>query len=107
MTSSYEERWIAGVTNDSARAVTAASAVRAVLGDQAVAAVTKIPAGFSEDFGSFQDQVPGVFFFLGVANTAKGWNGLPHHPDYVADERAIRIGALGMASVLVDRLRAR
>ena len=107
VTTNYEERWIAGVTNDSARAITAAAAVRAVLGDQAVAAVTKIPAGFSEDFGSFQDQVPGVFFFLGVANTANGWNGLPHHPDYVADERAIRVGALGMASVLVDRLRVR
>ncbi len=105
VTSTYEEKWIAGVTNDSVRSVTAAASVRAALGDQALATVTTIPAAFSEDFGSFQEQVPGVFFYLGVANTARGWNGLPHSPDYVADDRAIGVGALAMAVVIVDRLR--
>ncbi len=103
----YEARWIAGVTNDSLLAAAAATAVRATLGDQALATVTTIPPAFSEDFGSFQERVPGVFLFLGVANASRGWNGFPHNPEYVADERAIVTGAVAMASVLVDRLRGR
>jgi len=103
----YEEKWTAGVTNDAALATTAAAAVRTALGDAALATVTTIPPAFSEDFGSFQERVPGVFFYLGVANAAKGWNGLPHNPDYVADERAIVVGATAMAAVIVDRLRVR
>lgn len=105
MTSTYEEKWIAGATNDSARTATAAVAVRSVLGAPALATVTGITSGYSEDFGSFQEQIPGVFFFLGVANEARGWNGLPHHPNHVADEHAIGVGALAMAAVIVDRLR--
>lgn len=105
--STYEEKWIAGVTNDSTRSVTAANSIRAELGDAAMVNLTTIPAGFSEDFGSFQDVVPGVFFYLGVSNTAKGWIGYPHSPDYVADDQAIRVGARAMASVIVDRLRVR
>ena len=103
----YEARWIAGVTNDSLLTTAAAVAVRATLGDQALATVTTIPPAFSEDFGSFQERVPGVFLFLGVANASRGWNGFPHNPEYVADERAIVTGAVAMASVLVDRLRGR
>lgn len=100
----YEPRWIAGVTNDSGLTASAAAAVRATLGDNSLASLTSIPGPFSEDFGSFQEQVPGVFFFLGVANAARGWNGQPHSPDYVADERSIATGALAMAGVLLDRL---
>lgn len=103
----YEARWIAGVTNDSLLTMAAAAAVRAALGDQQLATVTTIPPAFSEDFGSFQERVPGVFLYLGVANTARGWNGLPHNPEYVADERAIVTGAVAIASVLLDRLRGR
>ena len=79
--------------------------MRSALGDPAVATVTLIPPRFSEDFGSFQERVPGVFVFLGVANAARGWNGYPHDPAYVADERAIMVGAIAMAAVIVNRLR--
>jgi metal-dependent amidase/aminoacylase/carboxypeptidase family protein len=50
---------------------------------------------------------PGVFYFLGVASAKKGWNGMPHSPDYVADESALRVGARAMVAVLLDRLGAR
>lgn len=104
VTATYETRWIAGVTNDSALAVVAAARARAALGPSSVATVTTIPPAFSEDFGSFQEVVPGVFFFLGVGNSSRGWNGLPHHPDYVADERAIVVGARAMSAVLLGHL---
>lgn len=100
----YESRWIAGVTNDTALAVAAAAALRNLLGTPNVATVTTIPAAFSEDFGSFQERAPGVFFFLGVANAARGWNGLPHNPNYVADERAIQVGARAMSEVILRHL---
>jgi amidohydrolase len=102
----YEARWIAGVTNDSALTSRAAAAVRTTLGSAALATVTTLPPAFSEDFGSFQERVPGVFFYLGVSNASRGWNGQPHHPDYVADERSIVIGARAMAAVLLDRLQS-
>ncbi len=105
VSATYESRWIAGVTNDSARAVSAAERARQALGASNVGTVTTIPPAFSEDFGSFQELVPGVFFFLGVGNAARGWNGLPHHPDYVADERAILVGARVMAAVMLGELK--
>jgi metal-dependent amidase/aminoacylase/carboxypeptidase family protein len=49
----------------------------------------------------FQEQVPGAFFYLGVSNTAKGTAGMPHSPNYVADEGAIVFGARAMAAVLI------
>ncbi len=100
----YTEKAIAGVTNDSALATTAMAAVRSSLGAANLATVTSIPPAFSEDFGSFQDIVPGVLFYLGVANSQRGWSGLPHSGDYVADERAIATGVRAMAAVVLSHL---
>lgn len=103
----YEARFIAGVTNDAALTARATAAVRGSLGAAAVAEVTTVVPAFSEDFGSFQERVPGVFYFLGVANAAKGWAGMPHSPDYVADEDAMLVGARAMAAAVLERLGAR
>ena len=75
------------VLGDSAARARVATVVRSGLGEFLPAGVT-VSASRSEDFGSFQQQVHGVFFFLGVSNTARGWNRFPHAPDYVADERS-------------------
>lgn len=99
----YDAMTIAGVTNDTVLADRAAAA-RVALGAPNVAQVTTIPPAFSEDVGSFQARVPGVFFYLGVSNTSRGWVGQPHAPEYVADERAIQVGARAMAAVLLDAL---
>ena len=48
----------------------------------------------------------GGMFFLGVSNLEKGWIGMPHTPDYVADEESIFVGASAMAAVLLDFLAA-
>lgn len=106
VSATYTEKGIAGVTNDSALTVNSAAAVAAELG-KPVIKMLNIPVGPSEDFGSFQEQIPGAFFFLGVSNASKGWNGYPHAPDYVADERSIQFGARTMAAIIVDRLRFR
>ncbi|HUV36324.1 MAG TPA: hypothetical protein VMX58_05245, partial [Patescibacteria group bacterium] len=58
----------------------------------------------SEDFGFFQDEVPGVMYYLGVSNSARGWIGMPHTPQYVADEESIFVGARVMFAVMLDYL---
>jgi metal-dependent amidase/aminoacylase/carboxypeptidase family protein len=43
-------------------------------------------------------------FYLGVANPEAGLNGLPHSPDFAADERALGIGIRAMAGFLATWL---
>jgi amidohydrolase len=105
VTHTYRARQVPGVTNDSATTSAAVAVLRRVLGDSAVRSVTTVVPAFSEDFGAFQEQVPGTFFFLGVSNAARGWVGMPHTPQYVADDASIVVGARAMAAVLLDRLR--
>lgn len=107
VTPEYTTRVIAGVTNDAALTSRANDVVRSVLGAGAVIDIADIFPAFSEDFGSFQAHVPGVFYFLGVANAARGWSGMPHSPEYVADEAALLVGARAMAAVILERLGAR
>jgi metal-dependent amidase/aminoacylase/carboxypeptidase family protein len=98
----YRERFIAGVENDSLLVEQADAAMKTVLGEHAVLRTQSVVTQFSEDFGSFQEQVPGAMYFLGVSNTAKGWFGMPHTPTFVADEEAIFVGAKAMAAVFLD-----
>jgi metal-dependent amidase/aminoacylase/carboxypeptidase family protein len=78
--------------------------MKTVLGEDAVLRMQTVVTQFSEDFGSFQEQVPGAMYFLGVSNSAEGWVGMPHTPTYVADEEAIFVGAKAMAAVFLDLL---
>lgn len=101
----YQARFIAGVTNAADLVEAANASARAVLGDEAVLMLESMSPLFSEDFGSFQEEVPGVMYFLGVSNSDKGWVGMPHSPDYVADEEGIFVGARTMAAVFFDLYR--
>lgn len=57
-----------------------------------------------EDFALFLHQAPGAQFCLGVADAESGMNGVPHTPDFAADERAIGHGVRAMAGLLTERL---
>jgi len=103
----YQDRVMAGVTNDANLVSRANASIRGALGDEAVVLVEGVPPVFSEDFGSFQDEVPGVMYFLGVSNQEKGIVGMPHSPGYVADEGAILVGARAMTAVILDWLSPR
>lgn len=103
-TMEYEEKTASGVTNDKALEEASHVPLRSVIGDDGLVMLTTVPTLFSEDFGYFQEKVPGVMYFLGVSNTARGWVGMPHSPDYVADEASIFIGARAMAAVMLDYL---
>jgi len=100
----YDERWIAGVDNDPGLVERATAVIESVLGAGSVTTLEAVVPAFSEDFGSFQERVPGVLFFLGVSNSEKGLIGMPHSPEYAADEESIFVGARVMAAVLLDFL---
>ena len=60
----------------------------------------------AEDFGFFQEQVPGLFVFLGVApKGAKPADIAPNHsPRFYADEGALPVGVRTLAQLAVDFL---
>ena len=60
------------------------------------------PITASEDFAYFQQEIPGVYLFLGVANTAEGWTDYVHTPTFRPDERAILTGVTAAAALLSD-----
>ncbi len=105
LTLDYDERRIAGVTNSPELVAATNATAMAVLGETAVLDLTSMTPMFSEDFGSFQEDVPGVMYFLGVSNAERGWVGMPHSPGYVADEEAIFVGARTMGAIFFDLLR--
>ena len=64
----------------------------------------KIPFA-SEDFGHFQKAVPGVYFFIGVANAEKGNVAFPHMPGFEVDEKVIEYGVSRFATLIEYRLK--
>lgn len=58
----------------------------------------------SEDFGHFQKTVPGVYFFIGVANTEKGNIAFPHMPNFEVDEMVIHYGVSRFSTLIEHRL---
>jgi amidohydrolase len=94
---------VCGVTyNDPALVEETLPSIRAVVGDTHVASPRPQMAG--EDFSAYQQQVPGFFYFLGIANKAKGITASWHTPEYDIDEDALVIGVDVMSNVLLDYL---
>jgi metal-dependent amidase/aminoacylase/carboxypeptidase family protein len=104
VTHEYRDAVVVGVINDVELTTAAIASLKSAFGAVAVQPLPGISPVFSEDFGSFQLEVPGVFFFLGVSNPAKGFVGMPHSPGYAADDDAIAFGARAMAAVILERL---
>jgi amidohydrolase len=88
------------VDNDEKLAGFAKASLSNGLGKDKVLEVPPIMA--AEDFAYFQQQVPGVYFFLGVANAAEGWTDYVHTPTFRPDEAAIVTGVTAAASLLAD-----
>jgi metal-dependent amidase/aminoacylase/carboxypeptidase family protein len=85
----------------------AARTLEAVLGAPNVVRHRATLAIAGEDFGLYLQQVPGAFFYLGVANPERGITGTPHMPDFDVDESAIEVGTRAMANVIWRRLAQR
>jgi metal-dependent amidase/aminoacylase/carboxypeptidase family protein len=59
----------------------------------------------NDDFAFFQEKVPGVYFYLGGSNFAKGMIAMIHAPNFMVDEECIRIGVRSFSSLIFERLR--
>jgi metal-dependent amidase/aminoacylase/carboxypeptidase family protein len=101
---SYDERVISGVFNDSTLVRDANEAILAAVGEENLVIMPGAIPFFSEDFGFFQDSMPGAMYWLGVANPEEGISGMPHSADFAVDEEAIIVGAKAFARTLLDYL---
>jgi amidohydrolase len=91
-------------TNDSALTERMAPTLQRVAG--AGKAIVGPLTGTAEDFSYFQQEVPGLFFFLGV--TPPGQEGTAaqnHSPHFFADESALPVGVRALTALTVDYLR--
>jgi amidohydrolase len=94
------ERTAPVVDNDEGLTEFAQASFSRSLGAKNVLVVEPIMA--AEDFAYFQQQLPGVYFFLGVRNEAEGWTDYVHTPTFRPDEEAIVAGVTAAASLLAD-----
>jgi len=92
----FYQQALEGVNNDPVTVQATAEAITSLNPSINLGMDADIFPAFSEDFGSFQQEVPGVMYFLGVNNTAKGTIGFPHTPSYIADDSAISVGTRAM-----------
>jgi metal-dependent amidase/aminoacylase/carboxypeptidase family protein len=99
----YDDLFLPDVVNDSMLVHAAAGPLRSVVGDGLLELNTVTPY-FGEDFAYYQQLIPGAMYWLGVSNSGLGYVGMPHSPDFMADEDAIFVGAKAMAAVLIDYL---
>jgi amidohydrolase len=88
------------VDNDERLTKFATDSLARSLGSEKVLEVSPIMA--AEDFAYFQQQVPGVYLVLGVANAAEGWTDYVHTPTFRPDEAAIVTGVTAAASLLAE-----
>lgn len=58
----------------------------------------------AEDFALYQERIPGLFFFLGVGNTARKITAMIHTEYFDLDEDALPIGVRALAGVTLDYL---
>jgi amidohydrolase len=66
------------------------------------------PVTGSEDFPSFTQTVPGLYYFLGVLQRGQDPATAPrnHSPYFFADEAALPVGVRSMANLAIDYLKA-
>lgn len=57
-----------------------------------------------EDFSYFAREVPGFFYWLGVANRERGMVAGPHTPDFEMNEKCLVTGVRTMAGLVIDYL---
>ena len=101
----YKLDYVAGTTvtfNEPALARQTRTVLSAVAGESRV--IEPLPQMGAEDFSYYQQQMPGVFFFLGQRNEAKKITAMVHTEYFDIDEDTLPLGVRAMSSVVVDYL---
>ncbi len=92
------------MSNNSELVRSTLDAIRSAVGVDGLIEVNAVTPFFGEDFAYFQQHIPGAMYWLGVSNSELGYVGMPHSPDFVADEESIFVGARAMAAILLHYL---
>ncbi|MHB9031752.1 MAG: M20 metallopeptidase family protein [Anaerolineae bacterium] len=79
--------------------------LRGLIGDKLVPILEVTPPHGADDFACFQDELSGLFFFLGAVNVAKGIMALTHTSRFDLDEACLPFAVQTMASFLYEILR--
>ena len=77
-----------------------------VLGRENVAGLKHAFPFNSEDFAFYQQQLPGVMYWLGATHMQRGIISVPHMPGFDIDEECLVTGVKAMAQVLLAYLEA-
>jgi metal-dependent amidase/aminoacylase/carboxypeptidase family protein len=101
----YQDLFLPDMVNDPGLVRSTLGSIRAIVGPDGLIESNTVTPYFSEDFALYQQHIPGAMYWLGVSNSELGTVGMPHSPDFVADEEAIFVGAKVMAAVLIDYLK--
>lgn len=88
--------------NEPALARQTRSVLAAVAGEGRV--IEPAPQMGAEDFSYYQREMPGVFFFLGVRNTAKQITAMVHTEYFDIDEDVLQLGVRAMSTTVLDYL---
>ena len=97
------DRGTPATINDPALAEQMIPTLKRVVGDDNVLMMDPVMGG--EDFAYFANEVPGMYYRLGVVKpgTTSGW---VHTPTFRADDACLEVGIRAMSSVLLDYLNA-
>lgn len=92
------------VVNDEKLTKQAIKTLNKIYGNKlAVPSYGQVPY-FNDDFGYFQQKVPGVYFFLGGSNLNKRILAMNHAPTFNVDDESIKIGVRSFSSFIFERL---
>lgn len=58
----------------------------------------------NDDFAYFQQEIDGVYFFLGASDFEKGIISAPHSPDFSVDEKVIKNGVNYFSTLILGQL---
>lgn len=101
---SVEDEPFPAMLNDPTEARRAVTILDSVLGAEQVRRYRASSPFNGEDFALFLRRTPGAMILLGVADYAQGHLGIPHQPDFIANEDAIGVGIIAAAAVILSRL---
>jgi amidohydrolase len=92
--------------NDPALTEKAVASLEKAAGKENVVRINAVTG--SEDFGFFQEKVPGFFFFVGAMMPNQDPTTVPAHhtPDFMIDERGMLTGLKAMLNVTLDYMHA-
>jgi amidohydrolase len=69
-------------------------------------AIVTLPQTWAEDFSFYQQEIPGLYMFLGVRTPGADHDSFPtnHSPKFVVDEDALVVGVRVLANLAIDYL---